>query len=344
MQLDVYICRSPLQLLNCIEAHNKFKSGNKSLLFAAHSVPQDESLMKKLLELYPSWDEVVFFPLYPIFNQIAAVRRFFRRKTQVEKLFIGDSTKFINFVINNHMKPKLCIMVDDGASTLSRAPLIAERTLHLRKKNLAPQSRIISKFQESVGLAATYLYNARFFTLYDLAKFNLQDRTDPNELEYCRSKLQQKPLNQETWFIGSNFRGDLLKNPESYEKLISNLSQLEDLTRVVYIPHRKEPDDYLAMLASQHGFTVRRFTTIIELEILNSTHLPERIISFGSSAVNTLNQLIHRPTTIYQVPQALLAEHRSKVAIELYDVCKSNGYTMIELELESAKPSAGTEC
>ena len=291
--------------------------------------------MENLIRLYPLWEEVVFFPLYPIKNQISAMSRFFTRKIQVERIFIGDSTKFINFVINKFIKPKLCVMVDDGASTLSLAPFIADRKLHLRKKNLAPQSSQLSKIKSWAGLAPTYLYDARFFTIYDLKKFGLQNRTDLNTLDYCRSKLKEKSINQETWFIGSNFRGDLLAKPESYEKLIAHLSELEDLTRVIYIPHRKEPDDYLAVLASRYGFTVRRFTTIIEIEVLNATALPKRIISFGSSAINTLNHLISRPTTVYQVPDAILAEHRRQVLTELYEVCKENGYTMIELEPKS---------
>lgn len=339
---DLYLCRSPLQLLNCIEAREALgKSDRKNVLIAAHCVPLDKVMMAKLLELYPHWDEVHFFPLYPLGNQVAAMRRVLSRRPVVDRLIVGDSTQFLNLLINRVIRPRSCIMVDDGASTMSRAPLIANRSLHLFRKNLAPQSRLVSKLKSWLGLAPTYLYKAKFFTLYDLQKFGLGDRCAMNTLAHCRSRLTQKPIGEEVWFIGSNFRGDLLADPADYDNIIGHLAHFEDLSRVIYIPHRKEPEDYLARLAKMHGFTIRRFESIVELEVLNIESLPARIISFGSSAVNTLNELIARPTTVYQVPREMIAPHRWALVRELYEVCHKKGYAMADLELAAGMEPKG---
>lgn len=330
MSIDLYLCRSPLQLLNCIEARKALGGERRSVLLAAHCVPLDKSMMEKLLVLYQGWDEVHFFPLYPLRNQIATMRRVLRARPLVERLVIGDSTQFLNLLINRVLRPRSVVMVDDGASTLSRAPFIADRTLHLRRKNLAPKSPLLGRLKAWLGLEPTYLYRADFFTFYDLAKFGLHG-SRRNTLAFCRSCLAQKPLSDETWFIGSNFRGDLLLDPASYDGLVERLAEFEDLSRVVYIPHRKEPDDYLATLAARHGFTVRRFEAMVELEVLKAAALPARIISFGSSAVNTLHELIARPTVVYQVPPDLIAAHRWKVLEEQYALGRSKGYTMIDL-------------
>ena len=336
-EIQLFICRSPLQLLNCIEANEALdRRARRSVLLAGHVSARDEAMMSRLLTHYDGFSQVSLFPLYPLKNQKAALRPLLGEAPAVARLIVGDTTQYLNRLLNRRLKPESVVMVDDGASTLSRAPLIAARSLHRYRKNLAPQAPVVSWIKHGLALDPRFLYKAKFFSMYDLSGFGLAERTIRNEFAWLSARLADKPVGSATWFIGSNFAGDLLAHGEDYPKLITQLAEREDMRTLEYIPHRKESDELLQSLSQAHGFRLRRFENMLEIALLEEVDaLPARIVSFGSSAVNTLHRLIRRPTTLYRLPPKLISAPRRAVVDGFFLEADANGFEIRPLSRSS---------
>ncbi len=329
---SLFICRSPLQLLNCIEASEHFGlRDSHTVMVCAWRSDRDKLLMQRLLDLYQNWSELHFFSLYPSKCQLPVMLKVFHGRRDFAHLFVGDTTHLINLFLNKIGRFDAIHMVDDGTATLYRSRQIAENTLHLQRKNFSYHHPTVASFFAKTGLSSTFLYRADFFTIYDLSQHSLQSRVTRNQLSYWKSRLLAKPRSDETWFIGSNIRREVLANEDDYDHFLEQLSKHIDLRRVVYIPHRKEPDEYLARVSERYGMEIRRLRDIIEIEMINAKSLPSAFISFGSSAVDTINMLIHPPITIFRIPDKAIKPTRLESVREMYNHTSKIANCTIEL-------------
>lgn len=330
---NLYICRSPLQLLNCIEACEKLgQTGGDNILICAWRAEIDRKLMQRLLDLYPHWSEVHFFPLYPIKNQIPVLLKTFRKRRHFAQLFVGDTTHLINVFLNKVGRFDSIHLVDDGAATLGLAKLIASRRLHLLQKNSAPRSKLSSAIQAHLGLSPMFMYAAKFFTFYPIEHSELAGKIVPNELHFFKSRLREKPRSQEVWFIGSDIRQIILERKEDYDDFLMQVHRRVDLSKLVYIPHRKEPDHYLAEISERFGMEVRRLDTILELEMINAKTLPRAFASFSSSALDTIDILAKSPIMVFRIPSSSIHPTSRAAYDDVYAAMARKGFEMIELD------------
>lgn len=330
---SLFLCRSPLQLLNCIEACEHFGlRGTHTVMVCAWRAERDKHLMQRLLDLYPHWSELHFFPLYPTKGQLPVMLKVFRGRRHFAHLFYGDSTHLINVFLNKVGRFDAMHMVDDGTATLHHARQVAERTLHLQRKNFTYRHPLASKMLAGLGLSPTFNYRAKFFTIYDIPQAALRGRVVRNSLDFCRARLGNKPRSGEIWFIGSNIRREVLVNPGDYEDFLVQVGQHVDLSKVVYIPHRKEADDYLAGLSRCFGMEIRRLQDILEIELINAPTIPASFISFGSSAVDTIDLLIHPPITLFRIPDAAIEPVRLESVRGMYQSSAEKGFQIIDLQ------------
>ncbi len=331
---SLFLCRSPLQLLNCIEACEHFGlRGTHTVMVCAWRAERDKHLMQRLLDLYPHWSELYFFPLYPTKGQLPVMLKVFRGRRHFAHLFVGDTTHLINVFLNKVARFDSIHLVDDGNATLSLAERIAKRTLHTLRKNLTPRSGLASAIQAGLGLSPVFLYEARFFTIYGIAHPQLEGRIVRNQLGFCRSRLGEKPRTDEIWFIGSDIRREWLENRADYDAFLEQVHRRIDLSKVVYIPHRKEPDDYLAEVSRRYGMEVRRLKAILELELVSAPTLPKAFVSFGSSALDTIDLLIKPPITVFRPPSASIRQMWRQMVDEIYEDAVNKGFEVIDLEM-----------
>lgn len=330
------MCRSPLQLLNCIEACEHFGlRDTHTILICAWRAERDRQLMERLLEIYPHWTELHFFPLYPSKGQLPVMLRVFSRHQRFAHLFYGDSTHLINFFLNKVARFNAIHMVDDGAATLQRAHLIASRMLHRLRKNFRPRSKLSSGLQAALGLSPMFLYQTRFFTFYPLPQPELASRVEHNELRFSKSLLGDKAHNEEIWFIGSDIRQVVLERREDYEALLEQVQRTLDLSKVVYIPHRKEPDEYLSTMSRRFGMEIRRLDNILEIEMAVAPTLPKAFASFSSSALDTLDLLIKPPITVFRIPSDAIRPALREEYGRVYEAMALKGFDIIALDLPS---------
>lgn len=331
---SLFLCRSPLQLLNCIEACEHFGlRGTHTVMVCAWRAERDKHLMQRLLDLYPHWSELHFFPLYPTKGQLPVMLKVFRGRRHFAHLFYGDSTHLINVFLNKVGRFDSIHLVDDGAATLHRAHQIATRVLHRQRKNFTPRGRLGTALQAGLGLSPMFLYRARFFTFYPISQPELAGKIDRNELAFCKSRIGEKPRTDEVWFIGSDIRGVLLERREDYDAFLEQVHRRIDLSKVVYIPHRKEPDDYLAEISKRYGMEVRRLEAILELELVNAPALPKAFVSFTSSALDTIDILIKPPITVFRIPAAAMHVAAREAYNEVYDAMARKGFNIVDLDM-----------
>lgn len=330
---NLYICRSPLQLLNCIEACEKLgQNGGANILICAWRAEIDRQMMLRVLELYPHWAEIHFFPLYPTKNQIPVLLDVFRKRRHFANLFIGDTTHLINIFINKVGHFESIHLVDDGTATISLAKRIAARSLHRIRKNNTPRGKLSTALQAQLGLSPMFMYKAKFFTFYPIEHLGLADRMVLNEFKFIKSRIQNKPRSQEIWFIGSNIREIILKNSRDYDEFLAQVNRQIDLSTVVYIPHRKEPDSYLSETSKRFNMEIRRLDSILEIELIKSETLPKHIISFGSSALDTLDILAKSPVTVFCIPDKCINTTSRSAYKDMYESMAKKGFKLIQLD------------
>jgi|GEM_PF-1812586 len=334
---SLFLCRSPLQLLNCIEACEHFGlRGTHTVMVCAWRAERDRQLMQRILDLYPHWSELHFFPLYPSHGQLPVMLRVFRRHRHFANLFYGDSTHLINLFLNKVGHFDTLYMVDDGTATLHHARQIAERTLHLQRKNFTYRNPLASWALAGLGLSPTFNYRAKLFTIYDIPQPALRGRVIRNPMAFCKSRIGKKPRSEEIWFIGSNIRREVLIRMDDYEDFLEQVHRRIDLSRVVYIPHRKEADDYLATLSRRFGMEIRRLKDILEIELVNAASIPAAFVSFGSSAVDTIDLLVHPPITLFRIPDEAVDPVRRESVQGMYKSAAAQGFEIVDLA-----PTAG---
>ena len=330
---SLFFCRSPLQLLNCIEASEHFGLRNKNtVLVCAWRSERDRQLMQRLLDLYPHWSELHFFPLYPSKGQLPVMWKVFRDKRDFANLFIGDTTHLINFFINKIGNFDTIYMVDDGTATIRRSRQIYEKKLHLQRKNFTDYNPAIALIFSKIGISPIFLYQAKFFTIYNNLNEGLSSKIEKNQLLYCKSKLKEKSRTDEIWFIGSNIRCEVLKNPEDYEIFLDQVNEHVDFSQVTYIPHRKETDAYLETISKRYNMKIRRLQDIIEIELIKAKALPNSIISFGSSAIDTIKILTQLPIKIFKIPNQSIKTTRIESVQGMYDEASRSELNLVELK------------
>lgn len=329
---SLFLCRSPLQLLNCIEACEHFGlRGTHTVMVCAWRAERDKHLMQRLLDLYPHWSELHFFALYPTKGQLSVMLKVFRGRRHFAHLFYGDSTHLINFFLNKVGRFDALYMVDDGTATWHHARQIAERTLHLQRKNFTYRNPLASWVLARLGLSPIFHYRAKLFTIYDIPQPVLRGRVICNSLAFCKSRIGNKPRSEEIWFIGSNLRREAFIHADDYDDFLEQVHRRIDLSKVVYIPHRKEPDDYLAAISRRFGMEIRRLKDILEVELVNAATIPAAFISFGSSAVDTIDILVHPPITLFRIPDGAFYPVHVESAREMYESGAAKGFEIVNL-------------
>lgn len=329
---NLYICRSPLQLLNCIEACEEFgKDGALNVLFCAWRSTADRKLLQHLLNLYPNWSEVHFFPLYPTRNQISPLIRIFNKNRKFTNLFVGDTTHLINIFINKIGKFKSIYIIDDGSATLTLAKRIANTSLHRTNKSNTQRSALKTALQAHMGLSPMFMYQAKFFTFYPIHETIPPEKIVKNDLKFCKSRTQEKARSREIWFIGSNIRQIALERKEDYNDFLAQVNRQIDLSKVIYIPHRKESDQDLKEISNKFKMEIRRLENILEIELVHASTLPESFISFGSSALDTIDILSKSPITVFRLPEQSIRSQLRSAYRDMYESMLKKGFNFIDL-------------
>lgn len=293
MNSSLYIVRSPLQLLNAIEAKHHFKTRRNVLvvLYNKNSNATDPNNIQlaKLLEVDP-WDEVIEYNKSDVKSasglrsQVRMIKRL--RQERFAYLFSGDYGILHQVMIANIPNQALYLL-DDGTLTLT-----------IYKNGLDPNykeqhfGRHFKLWRYRLfGLKTHHNQSVNFFTCFHLepveGKTIVFNRYDFLKSRYLPSAVRE----QETlYFLGT----PLVKTGEVAESTyIETLRRAIDHfgKKIVYIPHRAEIMSEAFRALEGERFSIGVSTGPIELRFLLERRYPLHLASFFSTALYTLNHI-----------------------------------------------------
>jgi hypothetical protein len=284
---SISIVRTPFQLFNCIEATKKFNDdigGGTNILICIYKNDVDRTLFEEILTYY-QWSKVYFFKLnsftrifYPII-----LNNIFKNYKEIEYCFFGLITSYIVHSINQ-INAKNNILIDDCNETFLIANNIKNNLYKEKFKNTLIDKILGKNFELS------FLKDLKIFTFFNLESYLLSNEVIKNE--YCNFKesINNLPIDKEIFFIGSNLIDNYIEK-EYFEETLKNTIKYFSDYKVIYIPHRYEDINYLKSLSIKYGFELKKFSTILELAILQYGKKPSGLVTIRSTALETLAYL-----------------------------------------------------
>lgn len=291
--VSLYVVRSPLQLFNCYEASKRYADDKYKILLVLYRKEFDRDLMVKLMD-EQIWNEVIITDFRSIAVQLRLIVSLMKKIASIGFCFLGDYTHTINMLINRR-KPRQIIWLDDGVATLHRAKLLADERFFSLDKHFHKKSKLIILLEKLLRSDRDYLKAAEFFTIYDnIRTYSSSLKVVSNDYRHFRKRCESLPVRNVVYFIGTDIRREVLKNPELFEKYIASISKYYLGRDWRYILHRKENVDYMQTIAEKYKFAIEKFDRILEQQFVYQGWCPAEISTTCSSALDTLS-VIYKP-------------------------------------------------
>ena len=277
---NLFVVRSPLQLLNAIEAREYFSCQNTVLLLMFNSNINNTNQMKDLV-IDKDWDQIIEYdeqkiPKYlSLISQIRLVKKL--KQQRYNYLFSGDfGTKNQIIIANCH--PKEIFILDDGTTTIFTHEKL--KNGHYLK-NLSFGKKLKLYRYLLAGLHFRINQPINFFTIYNLTQFK-KEKIITHNFEYLRTnKIKHREQEDTLYFLGQSLVDGRWMSHESYLKYVKAVID-QYKQKIIYIPHRSElVSDELKSLESEK-FKIQTSTGPIEITLLNNSNIPSGIISFCS--------------------------------------------------------------
>lgn len=324
--VSISLIRTPFQLFNCIEACKQFNEGGTNILICFYKNEIDKNLFHNLVEK-DFWHKVYFYKL-TFYNKIfysINLNSMLHKYKDVKYCFFGLVTSYIIHSINN-IKASRNILIDDGNETL----LIAKNIFNNKYKEKFYKNKIIN-FLMGRNFCLNFLLHLEFFSFYNLDSFNLDNKLMRNEYNFFRKSINILPYENNIFFIGSNLI-DTYISKEYFEYIMENSINYYANYEIIYIPHRYENLEYLIKLSQKLKFRIKKFSTILELGILEYGKRPLGLISIRSTALETIGYLYNiELLNIIQIDlNKLLKENQIEEYKNLYINYKNKNIDLID--------------
>jgi hypothetical protein len=322
---NLFIVRSPLQLINCLEAIEYFniQDDNNILVIIYNNTNNTNIQMDDLVKNY-NWQNIIRV------NQKKKKSKFFEYISLIKELksqdynylFFGDFGSIYKLIIANTTKNKVWY-VDDGIGTLKHY----EEVIVPNKIN-----KFTSRMFRFVlfGLKINIKDDINLFTYFDLKSLQ-NTKVVINNLENFRTKyMSQSTLDDTTYLLGQPLsETNLLSEDDYFEYLEYIIDKFEN--KIVYIPHRTEQIGDRHKSYVNDKFEIRDIGMPIELYFLEQKIEPYHIISFMTTAFFTLEKLYSQTKYSYiYIPSDKILERAEDVQ-RAYDLISKCNIQKIEI-------------
>lgn len=315
---NLFIVRSPLQIINAIEAvHNFNLTDNTLVLIHNRSITNTEQ-MKDLLNLI-KWEEIIHVEESygsKFFKYISLIKQL--KKERYNYLFIGELGVSYKMIVANTKKEKV-FLIDDGTATI----MYYDRFIKHDRYNKYNFREIRFLF---FGLNIKVKDKINLFTYFDLKPVH-GNEVVKNRLIYFRSTylFNIKKEKDVIYFIGQP--ADVFMDIDLYKESIEKL-MIKYNKKIIYIPHRSEKKEQVQAIMSMknQNFEIYKPAMPIELYFLYSKLYPLYIISYYSTALVTLNMLFEESRIEYiKVAKNSINEERFAMIENTYKFLDESG-------------------
>lgn len=283
---NLFIVRTPLQLINALEAKHHFKTSNNLLIVIYSTNQTDKIQMNKLLK-ENDWDEIIklnrkgkksiFWEYIKIIKEV--------KKETIDNLFVVFFNGVQRLFISNINAQKI-YLIDDG---------VASFTIQKKLPKLMLEKKWINELRyKLVGLKTNITKFPNFFTAYNLMPYPNQEIIK-NNYDYLISSFLSKTTEdtQHIYLLGQTLIKPNIVSQNYYLKILKAIKSHFNQQTIIYIPHRDEqPSDLEAIKALEDShFILETSKGAIETEFLENGIYPNHIVSFFTSALFNLEKI-----------------------------------------------------
>lgn len=311
---NLFIIRSPLQLINSIEAIDYFNLQNNILVVIYNNTTNTNTQMDKLIKFH-KWKEII------IVNQNIKKSKYFEYIAFINQLkqkeynyLIFSNLGSIHKLILANIKRQITYFVDDGVETINRY----KDVFLPNKLNKFSLRQIRFLF---AGLKIYIQDNINFFTYFDLKEFR-NSKVIKNDLKnFQKSYLNISEVDNNIYFLGQPLVSTNLLSKKDYfiymDLIINKFNK-----NIIYIPHRAEIISDKLKAYTSDKFEIRDINMPVELYFLENKIYPKHIVSFMTTAFFTLEKLYNKTILSYiYIPTDKILERNGDV---------ENSYKFIE--------------
>ncbi|HEY9050507.1 MAG TPA: hypothetical protein VIQ03_03115 [Gammaproteobacteria bacterium] len=313
---NIFLVKSPLQLLNAIEAKHYFQLNDNDCFLIIMGDRKSYPQMMSLATLDHQWSSIVLMNRVGLFlsnpwfakkdlGNIDKLRKSFLRSSiftirrlnrlsktisDVERVFIGDNNNpFMRHFVNS-VKHKDTIFLDDGTATLEIARQRLEGGLERAPQKLHKKVKLAAKriFQ---GLKNHQADKVIFFTAYKI-EVRKPDQLIINKFAYLRQKVRSMNTDDAVYFLGSPLSEVGLMSEKSYVDQLGIVRSKYAGKDFVYVAHRRESKQKLDVIQKLLDVRVSFFNYPVEYQFAIIGPHPEIVVSFITSALDNLNIIL----------------------------------------------------
>lgn len=334
----LFVILNPYQYYNALEFIEQHQSIiNSKILLLSEPKQGMVNEINKIFQ-FDNWDKVYNFD-YSKYkspttlkarNSLFKVANVLVKEHNIDNLVLGHFGIDLCYALAHKHKKRMKSIwaLDDGIPTLK---IMESRHLNndyksLHKQSLKETIKTFLKFNMLL-FSKKPLKKVKFFTIYN-EKAGFNDEITINTSRKLKNFISVKNINPKlVFFVGSVYikKGSISKkNYISLIKQFKNFMNEQD-KQVIYIPHRYETDEELALI--QEIMPIKKSKLAIELMLGQLDELPAEITGFYSSVFFVINKILPKEVNITAIKIDI--PFISKDANEGIDYIR-NVYTKIE--------------
>jgi len=317
---NLYLTKSPLQVLSAIEARSYF--GGFSVLVLRYSGDYNNDFQMKKVASLVKWGSVIEITScantkLAEFILLIFLFRLKKIKYSWKHIFIGEyrSWAFISFA--KILKSEHIFLLDDGSVTIEiqqdylskgKEYPYGKGLIGKIKKNIIYFICRIFKFDINTNISR----KINLFTCFDVARAYPTQIVLQHNFSFIKKRAKNlQPKNREVWFFGSNISELGLISIDKEISLIHSMSNYYKSLGffVVYIPHRRESNSKLKKIKKIPGLDVVSLNFPCEIGILIRNSIPGRISSFISTALYTIKKIYDLPADIVLINENMISKN-----------------------------------
>jgi len=339
---SVFLVKTPLQLINAVEARHYFGLDKKDCILIAMGDRKSQPQILNLAKAIDEWEDVIELNDINLFSgspfeksrkisgkiqQLKMVRSslFYIRRLnklsnhlgEVKYIFIGYTrypymTHFVNITPYEQL-----FFLDDGNGTIDLAKqrkneINSNLNIGLRKK-----IKLLGK-KYLLGIKDKEADSACFFTAYDITVGD-NDRVVKNDFKYLKSSLNELPVSEEVYFIGSPLSEVGIMEEEDYLAQLRKVKAYFDDAELIYVAHRRDSPSKLDIIRNDLGLKIVLFEYPIEYQLAFIGPRPKVLASFFSAAIDSCRLIFGNRLKIIAFKIDLSASPKREKVESIYD-------------------------
>lgn len=314
---NLFIVKTPLQVINSIEAIDYFKLTNNILIVVNDQKNKNALQMNNIIKYY-NWDNIIYINnKMSYFSYLKTIKEL--QKATYNYIFFARFGSIQRLILSNTIKNKVYYF-DDGTETITMYnEFLTKNEINKFDNRQFARLRFVL-----AGLNINIKDTINLFTYFDLKPFD-ESEVVLNKLKYFREKyLKSSTELNSIYLLGQPLYEKKLVSEKTYFDYIKRIKSTSD-KKVIYIPHKGESDVSKVLSLIDDTFEVKHIDIPIELYFLENKIKPTHIVSFFTTAFFTLKLFYpeSRFESIYIEDKLLLK--KQKIIKSHYDFIYSIG-------------------